>query len=58
MYVILNEVKDLKGKDGEKAKKLRPFLALRSFVAFAPQDDRVRWCSKITGVYGAQVQQK
>ena len=50
MYVILNEVKDLKGKDGEKAKKLRPFLALRSFVAFAPQDDRVRWSSRMTGL--------
>ena len=31
MYVILNEVKDLKGKDGEKVKKSKLFLALRSF---------------------------
>ena len=50
MYVILNEVKDLKGKDGEKVKKLRPFLALRSFVAFAPQDDKVRCCLRIAAL--------
>ena len=31
MYVILNEVKDLIGKYGEKVKKSRLFLALRSF---------------------------